>query len=325
VNVLGGMRWQGLALVVAVAAGGGSGCGGEPALEAVLCTATAGTAARSASRLDARGLPSAAWSWDARGALVQTTYAYDDAGRLTQQRVDRGSGMPNGMPNGMPDSAPDGIAEEELAIVYADGGATADVIATDQRTGSSDRIASYVFDEHGRPSRIDKVEGGAATEVYAYRYDDAGRLAAIDERIQRTSSPQEAHLAYTYGADGRPASLLEVRGGVAVSWRFQYEEAPGQVAVTRLREGSPSVATTCVYEHDAEGRLVRVLGGTTADRDLDIAYGDDGAVAILTGSGTLHTYSAACGVRLEGPRGPAAPREPEPTGHFAVPAVRSPF
>jgi hypothetical protein len=316
--ILGGMQRQGLAVALALgsAAGGGLGCGDEAAPPAERCTATAGTTVRSASLLDERGLPSVAWAWDVRGAATQTTYAYDDAGRMIEQRVDRGTA----------DTAPDGDAEEALAVVYADGGGTAEVIASDLRAHSSSRLARYELDAHGRASRVDKLDGsGRVVETRAYRYDDAGRLVAGDDWFLRMPTPAEAHRAYTYDADGRPASMIEMVAGTTMSWRFRYEEAPGRVAATRFLEDVPSVATTCVYEHDAGGRLVRVQGGMTADRDLDIAYADDGAVAILAGDGTLHTYSAACGVRLEVPRGPAAPRAPEPTGHFVVPVVRTPY
>ena len=46
--------------------------------------------------------------------------------------------------------------------------------------------------------------------------------------------------------------------------RARAEEAPGRVAATRFLEDVPSISTTCVYEHDAAGRLVRVQGGMTA-------------------------------------------------------------
>jgi hypothetical protein len=309
------MRWLALAL------GGGLGClgcGGEAAPEPV-CTATADTLARSASILDERGLPRTAWTWDVRGTVTQTIYAYDDAGRIVEQRVDRGSAAPT--PAGG-EQEPDGIAEEVTAIVYAGG--TAEVIATDLRTSRSGRIAWYVFDELGRPTRVDEQQA-SVTATRTYRYDGEGRVVFVDEQIPQVTSPVAQQRAYTYGADGRPASLRATSDGSTVAYRFRYEDAPGRVAVTRFHEDIPSNATTSVYEHDAAGRLVRVRGGATVDRDLDIAYAGDGAVAILLGNGTLHTYSAACGVRLEVPRGPEAPRGPEPSGHFTVPVVRTPF
>jgi hypothetical protein len=296
-------RW-----VLVIAASAGSGCGGDaaPGEPEVVCTATFSLLERWESQMDGRDLPRSSSYWDVRGLASRTTYLYDNVGGLAELRVDARTVQ----------GAPDGKDDSITSIAYA--GAMATVTSTDLHTGKSTGVASYSFDDMGRPLRI--FENAAGTRLF--QYDSAGRVRSIDENLAGFPSLVR-YSEYTYGADGRPASMHVELDGIVRNFTLAYEESPGHLVVRPSITDDPALAVHR-YEYDAEGRLTRAQG-LSPDADLEITYAADGAVSVLRALGGPRTYSAGCGVVFEVPRGPRMPRGPEPTGYYALPEVPAPY
>jgi YD repeat-containing protein len=295
-------RW-----VLVIAAGAGSGCiddaPGEPG---VVCTETHASLERWQSQMDERNLPRSSSHWDYHGLVSQTTYVYDSAGRLAEVRVDT-KNAPGGL---------DGKDDSITSIAYA--GAMTTATSTDLHTGRSTVVASYSFDDAGRPLRV--FDYNAGTRVF--QYDSAGRIRSVDEDLLGFPGIVR-YSEYTYGADGRPTAMHVRVDGRVLDFTLAYEESPGHLVVRPSITTDPAVIVYR-YEFDAPGRLTRAEGFNPDDY-VEITYAPDGAISVLHAIDGPRTYSAGCGVVFELPRGPRMPSGPVPTGYDELPEVRTPY
>lgn len=318
------MRMTAVAVAMAGIGGAGIGCGSGDADESeVQCIATASDvlgelAQRTASPLDARGLPIRTWSWHHEELVRSVAYRYDDDGRLVEVQVDGTEALVVD-PFQPRDPLPDGRFDVRTEIAY--GSATADVSATDLRTQQARRARAYVLDAAGRPARIARFDG-LATEVRAFQYDAEGRVLVADER-GLGGFPTTRLTEYVYGAGGWPSSMRARVDGQIFDWVFEHEVTPGRVHLHARLLGL--FDEDYFYEHDADGRLTRALD-PSSERSLAISYAADGGVEVVVDNGfAVHTYSAACGVVFEVPRGLPAPRGPEPEGLYLLPRIPHPY
>jgi RHS repeat-associated protein len=191
---------------------------------------------------------------DGSTETLATSFAYDDAGRVTATTRPDGSTTATGYdtlgqvtsttdPLGRTTSFSYDLLGRQTETNFPDGtGESRAYDAAGRLTAVTDRagrVTSYLYDPAGQLLETTFADGSSV----ASSYDAAGRLVATTDARSNTTG-------YQYDAAGRRTGVTDALGGTTV---FAYDAAGNQVAVTDAN------GETTQFEYDDADRLVTTV------------------------------------------------------------------
>jgi YD repeat-containing protein len=158
----------------------------------------------------------------------------------------------------------------------AAGGFAYSVETVDGDTTSPRPFPGLEFAPDGKILARHRFEAGTSKVTFTdrYRYDDAGRLAAVLKYADFLGGDLTEEWTFTYGAGGRldTVSTRFEPSGAVWGYRYAYDSAGRLAGVTS------NIGSGAAIERDAGGRVAKVVrtqygGGTTSRVEFRIASG----------------------------------------------------
>lgn len=154
----------------------------------------------------------------AQGYSTRTSYAYDEAGRITTI-------LSQTFNEGKPGDT------EQHSWSYDDQGRPAKMIRT--KNGTEETVISFVLDESGNVGEENSTRSGNAMPSVYYYYDNVNRLTDI-VRYSRQAKRLLPDYIFDYDAKGRINSMIVVPEGTDQYQRWVYEYGVNDLKKTEI-------------------------------------------------------------------------------------------
>ena len=232
----------------------------------------------------------------------ESTYTYDDAGRLITHTQAGGRSLRYSYdeygrmarltyPDGKTVSYTYDLGDN---LICVSDSALGDTVYTYDGEGNvltctrpDDTHTTYGYDKAGRIIALINTQGSALLSSFSYTYDELGQITGEVARYCESEGEGERNITRSFGYDatGQLTGFSEDCDGETSTTTYSYDIRGNRIENVKAEDGY-----SVVYEYDRAGRLIKVTDGGTGEVST-LSYDKDGNLVSKRGEGTTTTYS----------------------------------